>query len=74
MGKRPRIEDKKTQAIVVTDPMEYVENLSTLRARQVKAVVERIEFKIWIDQHYNNRAQIGDDNGKRSHDFLNQNL
>jgi hypothetical protein len=45
--------------------MKYVENLCTPLARPDKSVVERIEFKIWIDKHYDNREQFGDEDGKR---------
>jgi hypothetical protein len=45
--------------------MKYIENLCTQLARPDKSVVERIEFKIWIDKHYDNREQFGDEDGKR---------
>ncbi len=65
MGHRKRIDNKKAEAGVVVDPLEYIANLSTPLARHIESVVKRSEFKLWIDKHYKNRAQFGDEDGPR---------
>jgi hypothetical protein len=51
--KRKRIMDKRAGALVVVDPLMYIENLSSSLARHIETVTKRSEFKIWIDKHYN---------------------
>jgi hypothetical protein len=64
MGKRPRKTNELIGEIIV-DEIAYVQNKSSKNARKILDRSEHIEIEIWCDQHYYNRAQLGDENGKR---------
>jgi len=64
MGKRPR----KTNTLIgeiIVDEIAYAQNKSSKNARKILDRSEHIEIEIWCDQHYYNRVQLGDQNGKR---------
>jgi hypothetical protein len=62
--KRPRIQPKVLQQIA-PDPLEYVANKSTNRARKIISISEKLDIDIWFDKHYVDRSQHGDENGLR---------
>ncbi len=65
MGKRRRI-TKELIGQIVIDEFAYEANKSSNNARKVLDKSEHIEIEIWCDKHYYNRAQIGDEYGKRT--------
>lgn len=65
MGKRPRIQRKKDIGTLVSDELEYKQNLGSKNARLHKTVPEKINFELWYDKHYELRELHGDDEGKR---------
>lgn len=62
--KRPRIARKLIGEVVI-DETVYVANKSSKNAKKVLEKSEHIEIEIWCDKHYYNRAQLGDEHGKR---------
>jgi hypothetical protein len=63
-GGRPRIQ-KSTFSTIIIDTEAYVENSSSKNAKLLKVLTEKIETEFWIDKHYSDRDQFGDDNGAR---------
>lgn len=50
----------------VNDDKAYDSNIASVKARKVGDVSTGIAFELWYDKHYLDRAQHGDDDGKRS--------
>jgi hypothetical protein len=65
MGKRPRIVREGAMGEIVKDEMSFDKNLCSDKARQIELLEEKISFDLWYDKHYLDRAQHGDENGKR---------
>ena len=62
-GKRPRIKAEIPNPVI--DPLAYTNNLCSPNARKIKGFEEVLNIHFWIDKHYANRDQHGDENGKR---------
>lgn len=50
---------------VATDPSAYTNNKGSKNARKIHTEIENIEIDVWFDKHYADRAQFGDENGRR---------
>ena len=64
MAKRPRIAKELIGSIEVKD-IVYCQNKSLVYAKKVLDRSHHIEIEIWCAEHYYNRLQFGDKNGKR---------
>jgi hypothetical protein len=63
--KRIRIPIKKTISVQLQDPLSFISNKASDKARLIKESSEQIKIELWYDKHYCDRNQHGDDNGKR---------
>ena len=70
MGKRPRIKrpeqliESKTNIVSTTRIGDFIQNFASKNAKLIHTYKD-VEIEIWIDKHYENRVEFGDDNGKR---------
>lgn len=64
MGKRPRIKRDMGEP-VGRDELSFGKNVGTEKARLAVTKNYCLSFEVWHHKHYWDRAQIGDDNGKR---------
>lgn len=64
MSPRPRI-DKKLIGEVIVDELEYCESKGSKNARKITEKTESVHIEVWVDKHYMNRVQFGDENGRR---------
>ena len=55
----------ETAVKAIDDEQEFKKNKCSERARKLSHQQEKVNFDIWIDQHYHIRAQLGDEAGKR---------
>ncbi|MEP7092949.1 MAG: hypothetical protein ABI793_02745 [Flavobacterium sp.] len=63
-GDRPRIQ-KTIFTETIVDTEAYTQNSASKNARLIKTLSEKINTEFWIDKHYSNREQFGDENGAR---------
>lgn len=63
-GSRPRI-SKVDLNKVIPEEEGYTENCASKNAKLIKLFPEDIATEFWIDKHYSNREQFGDDDGAR---------
>lgn len=63
--KRKRIPLQKATASIIDDPLAFIPNKSSIKAKKVFTEVENITVELWFDKHYHDRDQHGDDFGKR---------
>jgi hypothetical protein len=63
--KRKRIPLQKSTASVIDDPLAFIPNKSSIKAKKIFTEVENITVELWFDKHYHDRDQHGDDFGKR---------
>ncbi|QSB27603.1 hypothetical protein [Flavobacterium sp. CLA17] len=66
-GKRPRINSRT--AIMVVDPEEYIINCSSQKARKIGEIKENLIIHFYIGEHYRNRKQHGEDDGRAREDI-----
>jgi len=70
MGKRPRIQkqeeliESKTKTVSTTKIDVFTQNSASKNAKLIHKYKD-VEIEIWIDKHYENRVDFGDENGKR---------
>lgn len=62
---RKRIEPAPVRLLPIEDDQSFTPNKCSNKARKVLSDTENIEIELWFDQHYFNRLQHGDENGKR---------
>lgn len=66
MGIRPRkIITKVLIGEIVVDELSFTNNIGSKNARKVVEKSELVHIELWYDKHYVNRAQFGDNDGKR---------
>jgi hypothetical protein len=66
-GKRPRISSQI--AVTIIDPEEYVANCSSQKAKKIGEISESLIIHFFIGEHYKNRKQHGEDDGKKRPDI-----
>jgi hypothetical protein len=49
----------------IVDEGEFIQNLSSHKAKLISTFNVNVSFSIWIDKHYHDRVNIGDEFGKR---------
>lgn len=69
MGKRPRIKktanfNEETEVIPVNTNNDFTQNCASPNAKFIHKYTD-FEIEIWIDEHYEKRANEGDENGFR---------
>ena len=70
MGKRPRIKrpeeliEPKTKIVSTTGIDDFIQNCASKNAKLIHTYKD-VEIEIWIDKHYENRVDFGDENGQR---------
>ncbi|PXY39396.1 hypothetical protein DMB65_18095 [Flavobacterium cheongpyeongense] len=68
--KRKRISTKQSnEATIVNDVEGYQENCCSPNAKKIGIHSENIIVNFWIDKHYSNRDQYGEDDGAKREDI-----
>jgi len=62
---RKRILVRKEVKVAIMDELEFIKNKCSDKARKIVTNIHKITIDLWLDKHYHNRTQLGDDNGKR---------
>lgn len=62
---RKRIPLKQQGQILQADPLAFEKNKCSDNARHIGKNIESTHIDFWIDRHYHNRSQHGDELGKR---------
>jgi hypothetical protein len=68
--KRKRISiNQSNETTIVIDIEGYQENCCSQNAKKIGSHSEKIVVNFWIDKHYSNRDQYGEDDGTRREDI-----
>ena len=63
---RRRIAYVRKGVPAIEDELAFIENKCSKRARKIFTESEEIQIELWFDKHYHDRAQHGDESGKRT--------